>query len=744
MEGSILNSAMARIIQWMRNGLAYVHFESWYGLAMTVVAAIASELVFSWIIVHRHYRENREKVQARAAKRMKDRDMWPGELDDDWDDQWEAFCHYLRNAEREKSKAWKKEWKSAYKTEWKRIRPANSNKPRDLFRYLVAYLVFMAIAVLAFAWARKVQYHQEFGKAFLGSLKLFLSRYWVEMVIAPFSVAAVKILDHCVPQWVRRLAIILLFLILVFAPFLVSYQSVREGLESLLLTQYKQMPYPFVTRYYDPDGMAYRVSKGYWAKEETQEEKEKPELPMTDPATMSFVELVEAADKCMALKNEERERLYIDAAYTLYQNGQAIDKEGKAATYQIGLMWFIKGFLDKNADYYMTGGNVYKESGDLSNAIVCYLPAYDLKPLNEYADLIIDTFLAQTDPKDNNEFNQFICRLLAYHAGDIPRLEELRSQFPENLAILLASIMQDIRKGRFGIEDYDALEPYLSDGQHDICPKILLLRAYWEGDNHYQEIYEEFLKWDYVFEPEDMVNLAWMLYLDGEYEKTYQVLASARGEALFYQRLGYNDDDAQKWADSVIADGHYLAAEVFLQGTSLNINGNSILDTLEKTSFDGWYSDNDLIRISLTEALMDRKLGRGYNQQSIQENARELVDGITYNQAMILATVDYETGNYADSLERCRNIEAFEMTDAEEHQFLFLKSDVLVALATETNDVELRAAYLTEAEKAMISVREAVEGDYLESLRKLLDIYDQMGGHEEDVAKINDILQAFE
>ena len=139
---------------------------------------------------------------------------------------------------------------------------------------------------------------------------------------------------------------------MLFSPVMITYPTGnRLMIEDLLLEQLREMPFPFVTKFYD--------AKDFWdiygyvvpEDESNQNNFENEPLPSGETENMSFDELMEAAQICR-YRDEELLKTYLDKAYELYQNGQYEDN------FYVGLMWYYKGEFEESADFYCKGGEV--------------------------------------------------------------------------------------------------------------------------------------------------------------------------------------------------------------------------------------------------------------------------------------------------------------------------------------------------------------------------------------------------
>lgn len=103
----------------------------------------------------------------------------------------------------------------------------------------------------------------------------------------------------------------------------------------------------------------------------------------------------------------------------------------------------------------------------------------------------------------------------------------------------------------------------------------------------------------------------------------------------------------------------------------------------------------------------------------------------TIEGALINAQLDYDEGEYQRCRTVCDTLLGKEGLDTKSlHEIRFLKADALVELAKRENDDDLRMELYLEAKDEMDIVRSDAEEDYLESLRRLKQIYGELKSHE--------------
>lgn len=662
----------------MKDALATVSFDSWYGFVVSFASALASEFLFS--LVRQFIRSRRKKASTQDQKQ----------------------------------------------SSW-----------LEIAMYILGYALFLMLAVVCYVL---IHHSVDLGNGamvFDKTLSALWAKYKHELIVLPIVVTVAKRMDRRCSQRIRLLVIVFLIFALALSPLLVTHPSHHTALEPLLLSEFKGMPYPFVTRFYDPDGLARFVAEGYVGGDDGDEPNgdgegrdELLELPTEDPRDMDFLSLMRAARICSQLGETDRQRIYVDAAYALYEKDRAVDEAGNPAWGEIGRMWFYKGSLDDNPEFYYRAGDVYESVEDYGNAVICYIPAYLGNPNDAYAEKAISAFIRDNPDNVSRQIDDFVILLQARHAGSIPYMDEMRQRYPDDMAIQLVMIMRDIQEGHFAQDDVETARRFAADPKYFWCPKLAIIEAYWgiEDGVDCEGIYDRYMNYEWIFEPEDRANLAWMLYMSGEYGKAYSVIASAT-----VNRDGDN---------GIIPDVYYLAAELCMQDSMLHIDESWLMEHMRRETDLSWYDENSRIRMNVVGVLLANRLGKSADYGFLGDSLGSLFDGATFSERMILATADYECGNYRSCVMRCREMQSSDIPEESTHRLLFLKADALMAYANEVDDRQARMELLQEAETDMNAVREAVEDDYIECLKKLSNIYDNMGDRQDDKIIIDDILAA--
>ena len=583
---------------------------------------------------------------------------------------------------------------------------------------------------------------KEFRRYFKTVFVSNIAEQWFALVFIPISVFILsEVIRNKVGSWVKGFVLFILAAFTVTAPLLTIYEPSRSKIEPMLLAHFQEMPYMFVTKMYAPGHYQKFCRDGYGDFEQPgnendnnrREEKQPPEsVDETD-----FDELVDAATYYI-FRDKDMARDYLNKAYEIYQSV----KEESLDDFHVGSMWYYMGVLDMVAEYYYNAGEVFERINQRENAIMSYDYAYDLERKPSYAEKALTMeYLSMEGQITQSEINHIASILLKAqesYTSEIPHLDAFLQRFPDNLPIQTVGILRHIADGSIGKSDKDIVRAFLDSDRYRLCPKLLLIDAYYnllENDAvSASALYNYYQRHSDYFEPEDIINLAWMLNMDGQTTKAYKLAA-----------VGYSSTGISYKVDAALP----LLAELYLQIPEMfaNVDSRQLVSDISSASEDlsNWYSESDNLRFSIMTLFLANKTGYKVDGMDIASMCRQLFTDDTVEGAMINAQLDYEDGEY----QRCRAacdalLEDGRLETKEQHAIRFLKTDALVELAKRETDDELRLELYMEAKDELLIVQSDAEEDYLESLRRLKPIYTELGPDYYDAEKdANEILQIF-
>ncbi len=132
------------------------------------------------------------------------------------------------------------------------------------------------------------------------------------------------------------------------------------------------------------------------------------------------------------------------------------------------------------------------------------------------------------------------------------------NRIPEDVFLSVLLLNDNYVSGKNTYSDEELVNNILAKEKYAHCPKLMILHAlYNQGELPAEcaDIYELYLSHGEFFEPEDQVNLAWMLYKTEEYVKAYQIA------------VGMFDSTGEKEHSVLLRAESFLQNEVALSET---------------------------------------------------------------------------------------------------------------------------------------------------------------------------------
>ncbi len=611
----------------------------------------------------------------------------------------------------------------------------------QILKSSAVYVLLLLVSSLVYVW-----YDAHTWKEFIRCLKTFFVSNFVEqgisLVIIPFIVFLLSgTIRNKVARWVKAFVLLFLIALTIIAPILTTYKLSRTGIESILLTQFQEMPYLFVTKIYAPEHYWKFCADGYGNSEQPTSENNnsgRVEEQTPEPVDETNFEKLMDAVSYFINTDKEKARDYLNKAYEIYESVKEENLDG----YHVGIMWLYMGFFDEEAGYYYNAGRVFEKNEQRVNAIMSYDYAYGLDRKPSYVEKALNMEYASIEGQINQSEISYLASILLKaqesYTSEIPHLDAFLQRFPDNLAIQTVGILSHISDGSIGEKDREIVQSFLDNDRYELCPKLLLIAAYYSLlENRTvsaSELYDCYQEHSDYFEPEDIINLAWLLYMDGQTTKAYKLAVVGYSGA----GIAYKVDAAMP----LLAELYLKSPEVFV-----NVDSRQLVSDISSSSEDlsKWCSESDNLRFSIITLLLLNKAGYEIDGIDIASKCRQLFTDDTYAGAMINAHLDYENGEYQSCRKACDVLLRSEGLDEKEQNTVrFLKTDALMELAKSEKDDELRLGLYQEAKKEMVMVQSNAGEDYLESLRRLKPIYRELGpNYYDDEKKANDILQIF-
>ncbi len=614
--------------------------------------------------------------------------------------------------------------------------------------YGVFYASFLFMASLVYTWARNGA-SELLSRSF--SRFVYSYRQYKTFVYAiPLIMKIVSVVTGGLQKGCKAVISLLLAIILVGGSAFVTYPTGRSPIEPLILERFQSMPFPFVTKMYAPDqfwGLQHTVVEEEGEREQNGDSKPEP-LPNGNTAGLTFKELIHYVSLCWS-RDQNLAEIYLDAAFELYSATVASTPEANSISEtlhpsDVGMMWYYKGAADNLAYEFGFGGDSFASDKSWLNAFRCYRSAYTVEFEDQYAEKALEMFWNASEgpliQDQINEIGRFLCQMQGHYRNAIPYLEDFSIKYPNDEVIQTVRMLRRISAGSFGTAEDGAVIEKLND-----TPKVNLIRSFYklltenpdelESMDEEQWIENSYYLYDYC--PEDILNLAWIAYLHGDYGKAAKLCTEAI--ATNYGEDAW--DSGEEYARfEIIPDAYLLIAEVFLQDEEqAEMGGKNLVEKIQNADL-SFYDNDSRTRFKIDAILLANRVGMKIEAGDILSMSQQLFNGETSEDLFIQATLAFETEDYEACVTQCQEI--LELNSSNIHRVLFLKSDALQALANKEEDAERKAGYLKSALEAMKIIENDVEDDYVHCLRYLHAIYDQLND-DENRDFYNKKLQAF-
>ncbi len=594
-----------------------------------------------------------------------------------------------------------------------------------IFVYFFIYFLVIIFNVSLYALIRSFDLGAPFQLMFTKLFNYMLEKYLWAMIITPIIVEFIVVFLSKEIQSSRNKVIILTikwiiivcgFSFFVIKPFLINYEidtdNDKENLEFI-----------YCAKFYDEFNFIKYASEGYLDKEETT----KPvsvtngdvddinDLIDKDIDLLNFEELIRVAEyyRNFGIYNysyASTAKEYMEKAYRLYLENQDMYPKDLIAR----LFW-LKGDYEEDGDFYVKADEVYETINAYINAAGCYYNAYINYNYCEPEKALNNYFKAIQEDNDENVIKFAIYLLLNSFSKDnesgLNYVEEFSGLLPDDLRIRMIIIYNHIVNNCFDKNDLKYIQNYLEKEQFKDCPKLLLAEAYysklyWYGVGmRLDDIYTLFTEKRDYFDPEDVVNLSWLLLDNNDVKKAREVI------------------------ESIDCEDCYEAAMV---NAAITLQENS--NDLNKRELQLFYSEIEAYRKDFSKHY-------GSDWTLKYETNRAYIYSILdiYETGTDEISIALNSGKYDECIQMCNSILEI---DANNEKIRSIKADALIKKAETLEDETSRQQLYLMAESTLSSIKNKYENDYLNTLKKLDNLYKKMPEKDVELRKVNDILEA--
>lgn len=599
---------------------------------------------------------------------------------------------------------------------------------------ILVYIVLSVVAVAVYAFWRSRHGLSNFDAICDNLIGYYIKAHLGEFFLAPTLVyIATQVVR--LKQGTRIIVSILLVVTLIFSPFIISFEAPNKfPMETEILTELRSKNVPYEGRFFDITHFRQRIEDGYWIGERANPE---PEMDYENADYEYYFEdnpssLDEYVDNCVYFRDKydsENARFWLDKAYEFYLSG------GESSLNAVGRMWFYKGEYE-NSDYYITAAETFANNGEYYNVALSYENAYEQNSQEDsFALLSLEYYIKAVSIDDSplkslESFKTVICSFGASNMMSpdyyIKYVRDMHKIVPKDIFLSVLILNDDYAKGNYQYSDKELTDGILAKEEYANCPKLMILHTLCEEeiDSSCESIYELLLTHEDFFEPEDKINLAWLLYQTGEYVKAYQIAAG------MYDCIDETESIVLLRAES------FLQNEVALSETDKETLYRDVSETIEQEDI----SIECLQRLKLVQCILAGKLGLDPNFTNLSEICTDLFGEQSITGMYIVASLDCREGLYSDTIELCNKIlERIDSPNYFYNSVLFLKSDALMSCAKNVSREE-RQFYYEEAERILNTVKENIGNDYITCLQKLNELYKVMDNRDQELQEITEML----
>ena len=604
------------------------------------------------------------------------------------------------------------------------------NVGNELFSHLlisfVIYVVISVAIVAFYALVRSIHGISSFLIIFENLIGYYIKKHAIEFFFVPIFAYALTQLMHINRR--KKIAIsIAISVLLIFSPIVIQFDAPnRFPMESEILTELRSINIPYEGRLVNIAHFREKTDDGYWI-----EERLEPEPDGGESADEYFFEenpstLTEYVNNCAYyFNNEDGENAayWIEKAYEFYLAG------GSASQNAIGRMWFYKGYYE-DLDYYLKAAETFINDDEYYNAALSYLALYEENPKSDYLYPILECYIQAVSFDDSSiqsqrRFKDIVCNV---ELNDMMTyVKEMHDRIPEDVFLSALLLNDNYVSGKNTYSDEELVNNILAKEKYAHCPKLMILHAlYNQGELPAEcaDIYELYLSHGEFFEPEDQVNLAWMLYKTEEYVKAYQIA------------VGMFDSTGEKEHSVLLRAESFLQNEVALSETDKETLYRDVSEVIDA----GTASTESLQRLRLVQCILAGKLGLDPNFTNLSEICTSLFGEQSVTGMYIVASLNCREGMYDETIAMCNKIlNQIEAPNYFYNSVLFLKADALMNCAKNSSRDERQPLY-EEAEHILNTVRENIGNDYITCLQKLNELYKVMDNRDQELQEIADIL----
>lgn len=566
--------------------------------------------------------------------------------------------------------------------------------------YFLVFLALLFVCLCLFALVRVLWVGSNFCNTAFSYGKYMVEQFLVPILVVPLTIRIISgSSDSGESQrpirWRWGLLIALLGgVMIVFAPIVVMPRNAAAadfGIDGMIYTK----------KFYDVNRFVSNAAAGYAQRTEEDAiggngDAAQPLGPIDEN---DFNSLMNAVIYYSGAKDDVRAKECLDRAYRLFL-------EGRANGGDVGMMWWYKGSFEDDAQWYYNAGEEYERHEAHYNAAMSFASAYEKglggveRPLRHYLE-------CARRGERIEEASRFLLNAYNREGDLLPYLDDFAALLPDSLAVQLLKITSRIED--MDEEDIRILERFESDPRYRDCPKLIIMKGF--GNVKKGEAFRAQTRRlanlhrekPGFFEPEDVINAAWLMFCQGNYGEAMDMLGSAEVSNQPYLEKGL------------------LTAAIYLMGEV----GASEQWTMEMYQY-----------ISYSQAGFEAFYGR----QSVL--IYEVIKAYLANAAGAPADAlgdAFEQGRYGDVVSQCDELLKLGYAD---DSVALMKAEALIELGKRAEDGQARLDNYAEAEQTLRQRYWKDDEAYCAVLERLRDLYLLMPDRETELRIVTQKISA--
>lgn len=602
---------------------------------------------------------------------------------------------------------------------------------RILFSVCI-YILLCLITTTVYAFVKSSHYSVSFFATWANLFTYYIWANLIEFLIIPLVMSIITMLIGIRTAKIKLIISAVLSCVLVLSPLFVNYSNSNDlPMGKEIMTELRSIPFPYEGRIFDIEHFKESTDAGYRVGENQSPTPEPSDNSGQDSDQYEFeftaypVSLTQYINNVVYFERQPdpaTAKEWLQSAYAFFLAG------GSSNENAIGRLWFYKGRFE-DPDYFLSAAAIFKSINENYSVALSYGELFENSSDISYAQEAMEYYVRAVSEGDNVTSSLFFFKKLivsTYDQGVVNSYIHRICNYAQDDAFLNAlDINASLSGGYHRNSDIERLNHLLSNAKFKNCPKLLVMQHFYNLKDGIvgasSNLYQLYEKYPSFFETEDRINLAWILYDDGEYVKAYELL------------LGESENCNK---DALLL----LKAEAYLQNEkNLSEIDEEMLYQDISTAIDEAQEDSVTTkRLRLSQCVLAGKIGIDPNYSGLSDICLELFGGTSPTGLFVVASLSFQDGHYADSIDLCDEIaRQIDTPNYFYNKVQFLKVDAILQFA-KSLDPEERQKYYNNALEILAGIEKDVGNDYIKSLEKSIELYKHMEGKD---AELQDAIQ---